>query len=149
MSGFVYFVAPEALLHRSDDSLVKIGFTNGHPRFRLRNLQCGSPLPLVLWAYVEGGTALERAFHEAFADLRAHGEWFYVADKLRDFLAYLGEEPNIGNLISRERLEVALHDVLFCDWPSHPSIDEGDWLRSCRTEALKPYFPDVWSERYA
>lgn len=149
MTGFVYFVAPEALLHRSDDAVVKIGYTANHPLGRLRNLQCGSPLPLVLWAYIRGSTALERAFHEAFASLRSHGEWFYAQSKLHDFLAYLGDEPNIGNLISDEQLEVALFDVLFCDHPSHPSIAEDEWVRSCDTSALRSFFPEVWAERYA
>lgn len=145
--GFVYFIAPEAALHREEyDSLVKIGFTRGNPHDRLRNLQTGSPLRLVLWAYIDGTPELEKAFHDAFAELQSHGEWFFVLFKLWDFLRYLGEEPNIGQRVTRERLEVAVYDVLFSDVVPHPSVPEEAWKRSIDMAPLRPFFPELWEE---
>lgn len=145
MSGFVYFIGPEALLHRQD-TVVKIGYTTGNPRSRLAALQTGSPELLVLWAYTPGGPDLERAFHETFADMRSHGEWFFVQHKLWHFLGYLGSEPNIGNLISPDQLEVAIFDNIFCDVPPGPEVPEEDWVGSVKPERLAGHFPDLWFE---
>lgn len=142
MSGFVYFIGPEALLHRRDGSaLVKIGFTSSNPLQRLRSLQTGSPLPLRLWAYVEGTEALEAALHSTFAELRSHGEWFFVQDKLYAFLRYLGEEPDIGRLIPREQVEVAIYDCLLCDTAPHPSYDPEMYAISGNARFLVKHFP--------
>lgn len=150
MNGFVYFITPEAVLHRQPDDegrVVKIGFTKSRPEKRLSALQTGCPLPLKLWAYCEGTYELERAFHETFAELRLHGEWFMVADKLRGLLGYLGEEPHVGNRISEEQMGVAIFDNVFCDQPPHPSIKEKDWVQSARPECLAGFFPEEWRER--
>ena len=143
--GFVYFIGPEALLHR-EDSLVKIGFTKSHPKVRLANFQTGSPEHLVLWAYTPGGLDLEKAFHATFANLNSHGEWFYVERKLECLLCYLGDEPDIGNLISRERLEDAIHDNIFSNCAPHPSISDEEWQSSASPECLASHFPDLWLE---
>jgi len=144
VSGFVYFITPEAALVRSEETqLVKIGFTKKDPRTRLATLQCGSPLHLVLWAYVEGSEALERAFHEAFSELRSHGEWFLLQDKLYGFLSYLGDEPNIGNLIGRERVCVALFDNVSNPCPTFIPDDEYLWSISGDIRPLTPFYPEV------
>lgn len=65
--------------------LIKIGVA-GNVRRRLTLLQCGSPDILrLLWSYPAPPTH-ERALHQRFADLRAHGEWFRPEDSL---LAYI------------------------------------------------------------
>lgn len=144
MSGFVYFIAPEALLHRSfPDSIVKIGYTSSHPKKRLRALQTGSPVPLVLWAYTNGTEQLEKAFHDAFSELRAHGEWFYAEYKLHDFLCYLGDEPNIGNFIDREKIGVALFDNVLSDFVPHPSVPEDEWKGSADFSPLAAFYPEL------
>lgn len=146
--SYVYFICPEALLHRSD-AVVKIGFTKKHPNIRLSTLQTGSPEVLKLWAYTKGSAALETAFHEAFAELRSHGEWFFVVQKLYDFLGYLGQEPDVGNLISRERLAEAVHDNIFSNSPPHPDICPSDWLKSANPESLARHFPHEWESVYS
>lgn len=144
MTGYVYFITPEAPYHRDEStSLVKIGFTTKNPRNRLAALQCGSPLPLVLWAYIQGPESLERAFHAAFAELRSHGEWFFLQDKLHDFLSYFGDEPNIGKLIPRERVGVSLFDNVYSTIPPHPAIDENLWIISGDINPLLPFYPEV------
>jgi hypothetical protein len=145
VSGVVYFIGPEALLHRRDGSaLVKIGFTRSNPLQRLRALQTGSPLTLRLWAYVEGSESLEAAFHSTFAELRSHGEWFFVQDKLEVFLRYLGEEPHIGRLIPREQMEVAIYDSLVCDVVPHPSYDPRLYALSGKPDSLFRHFPEAF-----
>lgn len=149
MTGYVYFIAPEALLHRRfSDALVKIGFTRGDPVIRLRALQTGSPQTLVLWSYIDGSESLERSFHEAFSNMRSHGEWFYAQYKLAAFLRQLGEEPNIGRFIPREQLEAALYDTLFNDAVPE-DMDEMDWRSSCDDDYLAPHFHSIWSEAKA
>lgn len=147
MSGFVYFIAPEALLHRDErDScrVVKIGYTKGHPRQRLNALQTGSPAPLVLWAFTPGPEALEKAFHEAFAGLRSHGEWFFAYSKLRHLLSLLGEEPNIGHLIQPEQMGIAIRDALLCDEPEFEPENRHLWDISAEPSPLRRYYPEAF-----
>lgn len=149
MSGFVYFIAPEALLHRpqfDEGRLVKIGFTSQHPYTRLKALQTGSPLHLKVWAYIRGPKALESAFHRTFGPLSSHGEWFFVTGKLADFMAHLGDEPDVGNLLTEDRIGGAVHDSIFAKHPPHPSIDRKEWLESACPENLAPFFADEWLE---
>lgn len=147
MSGFVYFIAPEAVLHRPEHDpcrVVKIGFTASHPRQRLRTLQTGSPAPLVLWAFTPGSEALEGAFHETFAELQSHGEWFFVEDKLRLLLSMLGDEPNIGNLIQPQQMGVAIRDALVSDSAEIVPDDRGLWEISAYPEPLRRFFPEAF-----
>jgi hypothetical protein len=147
MRGFVYFIAPEALMHREegdDARLVKIGFTTGKPRSRLSQLQTGSPLPLRLWAYVAGTNELEKALHQAFAPLRSHGEWFFADLKLRAFLQYLADESENGPLVDQGALCVAVGDCILNDATMHDSICDDEWMRSAHPSALARLFPDQW-----
>lgn len=88
MRGLVYFIT----FRHGADVRVKIGYTSGDPNARLRNLQCGSPLPLGIYTAFDGDKATERRFHDTFAPLRLHGEWFAMKGKLRDFLLCLYDE---------------------------------------------------------
>lgn len=149
MNGYVYFIAPEALLHRpkhDQGRVVKIGFTKSHPSARLAKLQTGCPLPLKLWAYTPGTVELEQALHRTFADLRHLGEWFYALDKLEDLMVFLGEEPHVGHLFDEERFAGVIGDTIFTDHPPHPSIDYRTWSASTQPEHLAGFFPDEWAE---
>lgn len=148
--SFVYFIAPEALLHRSqDDELryVKIGYTGNKPESRLAALQCGCPAPLTLIAYIDGSAELERAFHEAFAPLRNSGEWFSAHHKLESLLVYLGaDDASHVNDKYRNRAKVlsAMIDVVFSTSVPHPSVDPGEYNASADPEHLARYYPEVW-----
>lgn len=87
--GLVYFIITS---DAGDDVRVKIGFTAGDPISRLRNLQCGSPLELAIFTAFEGTKDTERLFHETFAPVRLHGEWFAMKWKLRDFMLAMIDE---------------------------------------------------------
>lgn len=66
--------------------LVKIGFTDGDPAERLRQLQTGSAHPLRLRATIRGDMETEKATHRRFAHLRTGGEWFTLAVEVEVFM---------------------------------------------------------------
>jgi hypothetical protein len=67
--GVVYFIGCEG------STAIKIGVSESAD-VRMKDLQCGSPVRLVLLATVLGGLKEERAYHARFASSRLHGEWF-------------------------------------------------------------------------
>jgi hypothetical protein len=79
-SGRVYFI--------DGGDNIKIGFTRSI-RQRLKSLQAASPVPLKVICVVKGGKLREAAFHETFAHLRVHGEWFRSTRELREYIEVL------------------------------------------------------------
>lgn len=147
MSGFVYLIGPEAVFHRSEWDLrvVKIGYTRHHPNGRLNELAGGSPVALELIAFMPGGLELERAFHETFAPLRSHREWFYLQGKLFDFVSYLYSPPAPHAAVERDRLITAMIDTVFARGSSHPSMSDQEYMASARPHHLASYFPEVFA----
>lgn len=84
MVGRVYFI--------DGGDLIKIGFTKSMRR-RTRDIQKHSPVKLKVLCAVVGGKLREAAFHETFAHLRAHGEWFHATPELREYIAVLKARP--------------------------------------------------------
>lgn len=147
--GFVYLIAPEAALHRpefDEGALVKIGYTADHPSKRLRNFQTGSPVCLRIWAYFDGSPSLEIALHNTFSSLRSHGEWFFIQRKLWAFMAYMADEPYVGNHVDREFLEVAVADNIFSSGSHFPEYSDEEWDQSGDGRYLAKHFPDLWAE---
>lgn len=66
--------------------LVKIGFTDGDPLDRLKQLQTGCPHMLRLRATVAGGLDTEKEYHTKFIHHRASGEWFKLAMEIEVFI---------------------------------------------------------------
>ena len=75
--GVVYFV-------RGYD-MVKIGWTM-NVKGRLRDLQTGSPVPLVVLCSEPGGPERESQLHARFARYRSHGEWFRLRGDVLDYV---------------------------------------------------------------
>lgn len=74
--------------------LVKLGFTVGAPEARLRSLQTGSPVALVLLDHVAvEGQHAERALHVALREHRRHGEWFERGPALAALVKLRGGPP--------------------------------------------------------
>jgi hypothetical protein len=74
---YVYIMTPAGA-----EGPCKIGISE-NPEGRLRSLQCGSPNRLelreVYWPDTrDEAFAIEREFHDNYADWRMHGEWFGV-----------------------------------------------------------------------
>jgi hypothetical protein len=128
MSGRVYIIIAQA-----NPVCCKIGFTRGNPRDRMRNLQCGSVAPLNLFCDFPGSQQAERVWHDTFAPLRVHGEWFEIKAKLRDFLFYLLDDVENGRAVSGETLCIAVCDVILADEPFHPEQDKDEYLASADT----------------
>ena len=74
MGGRPKAIERPRLVHRRGN-LIKIGFTKSIKE-RLKALQAISPVRLKVICFVKGGKLREAAFHQTFAPLRAHGEWF-------------------------------------------------------------------------
>ena len=80
--GFVYFIGPA-----NDDGPIKIGFTAGEAKNRLRSLQTGHPHPLKILAVFEGSVNMEKEVHRRFAEARVHGEWFNRTPELLQMIS--------------------------------------------------------------
>lgn len=128
-----------------DGRVVKIGFTRSDPFIRLAALQTGSPLPLLIWAYMRGDVALERALHNAFAPLRSHGEWFFIDGKLRAFMQVIAPEEPVGRIVHPDVLSIAISDYVMSPFVPHDSITDQEWPSSAKPEALARHFPDEWA----
>ena len=73
--------------------LIKIGWSKS-PSMRFDNLQCGSPDKLVILKEIETSEEAERYLHLQFKDLRQHGEWFYLGERLLKFIAAIASSSN-------------------------------------------------------
>jgi hypothetical protein len=67
------------------DRAVKIGHSVDVTS-RKREIQTGCYWPVKILRTIPGGRAEERRMHEAFAETRAKGEWFFVSAKLKHFV---------------------------------------------------------------
>lgn len=79
-NGTVYFVGPD------DRAACKIGFTTKGVRWRLRQLQAGNHVPLVVYRSISGGSNDERMLHFVMRGDRIHGEWFRFSERLSELL---------------------------------------------------------------
>ena len=68
--GYIYFVLADEV------ERVKIGYTQGVPRFRVDYMRTGSPVELRLARVIYGDRGLERDLHRYFSTRRVHREWF-------------------------------------------------------------------------
>ena len=59
--------------------LIKIGFTDGNPRQRLRQLQTGAGSRLVLLGVIPGDRYVEAFWHHRFRKQRVDHEWFQIS----------------------------------------------------------------------
>lgn len=93
--------------------LVKIGFTDGNPEDRLKQLQTGCPHALRLRAAMHGDLNREKAMHQQFAHLRESGEWFRLTLEVEAYIAVaVMLLPAIDDIEARVRaIEVRLADV--------------------------------------
>ena len=87
--------------------LVKIG-SSGDPHYRFKTIQAMSPemLEMRIISPVDG-RELEKSFHERFAHLRHHGEWFRQEQELTVAL-YEEEFKHYDKEVLRLMLEMLL-----------------------------------------
>jgi hypothetical protein len=119
-SGFVYFVAPDALYVRSDGDegkRVKIGFSSGIPSVRLRSLQTGSPLLIKVWLYFPAIEWAERCLHIALSEYQSHGEWFHATSPIVALMSKLAPETLDGTRVCPVKFRDVLRDSEFGSSP--------------------------------
>lgn len=63
-------------------AFVKIGMTSNNVAARLETIRASCPFPAELLLDIPGGPGLEQSFHNEFAHLRHHHEWFHLRDEL-------------------------------------------------------------------
>jgi hypothetical protein len=80
---FVYFIKADV----GETSFVKIAFTTDDVKKRLRVLQLGSPVPLVLLGWVDAVRQLEVDLHNKYAEYHSHREWYYLSSELEAHIA--------------------------------------------------------------
>lgn len=107
--GCVYFA------EQVGGKLVKIGWTSGCPKRRVRSLQTGSPIKIrLLGAIPADDPALEKELHKRFEALRVKGEWFR---RSKEILALLPKEQRPARAASkkaqtRRKLNTYLTDTI-------------------------------------
>lgn len=79
----VYFLYAQTV------NLMKIG-TSRDPEKRILSVRLISPVPVEVFAIMEGGRDLESQLHDKFHHLHSHGEWFHATQELRNFAALSG-----------------------------------------------------------
>lgn len=87
--------APEMYLYFVRSTIggpVKIGVSK-YPKTRLAQMQAVCPFPLEIIALIEAGFTKEREYHQAFAGVRLHGEWFEATDEILALADELGTCP--------------------------------------------------------
>lgn len=77
----IYFIQDQTA------NLIKVGFTGGDSADdRMKALQTGSPVGLVLLLTLPGERSVETQLHQRFAAARVHGEWFRPVPDLVQFM---------------------------------------------------------------
>lgn len=62
---------------------VKLG-KSVNPGYRLKQLQAGCPVKLVLWGFCKQGSPnTEQEVHKELKQFRSHGEWFLLSEEVR------------------------------------------------------------------
>ena len=85
--GFVYFIQEEETDH------IKIGFSEKHPKGRLKDFQTGNSNKLILLGFLEGTYQDETNLHQEFYEerIREENEWFRLSTRLKDRIKELLE----------------------------------------------------------
>lgn len=86
--GFVYFIQEE------ETDNIKIGFSEKHPKGRLKEFQTGNSNKLILLGYIEGTPQDESNLHQEFYEerIRNENEWFKPSHRMKERIKELLEE---------------------------------------------------------
>lgn len=134
--GIVYF-----FVGKTGASLTcKIGFTGGDVWERLRQIQSCSPVELDIFGYFAGSLKLEKMFHETFAPVRLHGEWFHAEGKLEEFIGRLADCGAAKRLTTTDEMLRAVSDIIFAREPLRPWTDASFYESSANPQVWEPIF---------
>ena len=79
---------------------------------RLKNLQIGSPVKLVLATSFYGGESEEIALHKMLAEHREHGEWFRLTDEVIEVMEVAEKQGQYGinQLLDKAGIDKPQHE---------------------------------------
>ncbi len=77
--SYVYFFI------NSKNKYCKIGYSK-NPVLRLKEVQVGCPVELMIAGIIEGDKHSEKDIHDVFGRYRTHGEWFQLRGDLKKFI---------------------------------------------------------------
>jgi hypothetical protein len=100
--GFIYFVEARGT------GLVKIGWTAGDPRVRLRTLQTSNGCELRLLATRQGTVADEKQLQQDFREDRERAEWFRLSPHLQALLWNVGGGDPPSRTLSQANIEARI-----------------------------------------
>lgn len=88
-------------LQAGDGGPIKIGFTKGEPKARIKSLQTASPLKLILIGVANGSSVEEKLLHYHLRSYRVAGEWFRPTSQVTEamILAMNGEFPKKPEIV--------------------------------------------------
>lgn len=75
---------------------VKIGWTQQPMRERLKCIQNGSPVKLIVLAILPAERPRERWYHKVFAPYRLHGEWFERSPLVQREIDWINGVPGVS-----------------------------------------------------
>jgi len=88
---------------------VKIGYTQ-NIETRLADLQVASPFELSVMLLIEGDLELESELHRTFEDYRIRGEWYWLNDDMKKFIAsqYNNDLRYDHGLLDGENIDISI-----------------------------------------
>mgnify|MGYP001017090111 CR=1 FL=1 len=132
----IYFI------QSGDNGPIKIGHTEGHVVWRLRQIQHSSPYELVILGIEEGGHAYEQALHRRFKAHQFRNEWFLPVPDLLKYIDDIGGIENFRRL-DRTDLREATDISIVRGWDSETRAR----YRSVVLKLGRPY--TAWREYMA
>lgn len=115
--------------------LLKIGFTDGKPAERIRQLQTGCPHKLRLVAAEPGNELKEKRLHDRWSENRVQGEWFRIDERMRWYLIWLefGREEAVG----------PGSDLYWTVDGLHHRLGDVEWMSSQHVRLIDNLFAEV------
>jgi hypothetical protein len=98
--SIVYFIGDHEM------QAVKIGYTSQPVEQRLFQIQCSSPHKLALLAAMPGTQEDELRFHQQYAHLRIHREWFRLDEVLRGLIEVIAGWPKLPEHAKQKLFEM-------------------------------------------
>lgn len=93
------------------DQAIKVGWTDGNPWARMRELQTGNAYRLRLLGFYEASRSNEAIFHKLLAPVKLEGEWFAWCGLVERFVRALVLEQAGLTQDGYQPMSVFIHDA--------------------------------------
>lgn len=88
------YVAGDKLITHNDQEIVKVGFTDNWDT-RQNSYRYALPLPVKVFAKVDGSRDDEQRFHSFLSPHKASGEWYYKTKQFKNDLSFLFDRRDL------------------------------------------------------